>query len=322
MDRKVLNEINDLSSPLVIERFTGQERVKRRIKIALEAAWNDGTKLPHMLFTGSPGLGKSQLAYICAKEMGSDLYQQLAQNISCPTDLHAFLLEPKDREVALLDEIHELPEMAQVTLYRAMENQEIFLGSRRDKKSRPLKISNFTVIGCTTDPHRLLKPLRDRFRLVLSFEYYSNQELEIILRYRCKLLNWQVEEKVFSMIASKGRGVPRIALRILESCRRTARSENSAVITVQHFKRTCQIEGLDKYGLGTDERKYLSILAEHHSPIRLNIIATRLGLHQRTVRDVIEPYLIRIGLMIKDDKGRFLTAKGLEHIRSNSMQYS
>ena len=120
-------EVNDCR-PQVIEHFTGQQQVVQRVKVALNAAWNQGTKLPHMIMQGGAGLGKTELSHILANEMGMDggLHEQLAQNIKHPLDLHAFLLTPKDREVVLLDEIHELPPIAQTTLYRAMENQQIF----------------------------------------------------------------------------------------------------------------------------------------------------------------------------------------------------
>ena len=129
MPEQDYKEVNDCR-PQVIEHFVGQKQVVQRVKVALEAAWNQGSKLPHCLMQSGPGLGKTELSHILANEMGCELHEQLAQNIKNPIDLHAFLLTPKDREVVLLDEIHELPPVAQTTLYRAMENQQIFLESR------------------------------------------------------------------------------------------------------------------------------------------------------------------------------------------------
>ena len=316
MAEQVYNEVNDCR-PQVIEHFIGQSQVVQMSRIALESAWNQGTKLPHMLMQGGPGLGKTELSHILAKEMGCELHEQLAQNIKDPKDLHAFLLTPKDREVVLLDEIHELPPMAQTTLYRAMENQQIFLECKRGKKSRPLKIANFTVLGATTDPQKLLQPLRDRFKLVLDYQFYSAQELEAMLRTRVQQLQWIVEEDVFLLIAQRGKGVPRIALRLLESVKMLVMSQNDQVVRTEHVCRICEIESIDPKGLIGNEVKYLHILYENDGSARLNVIASRLGLHCKHVSAIIEPFLIRDGLVTKNNSVRVLTQDGLNHLRQN-----
>ena len=314
MEEQTYNEVNDCR-PQVIEHFVGQKQVVTRSKIALESAWNQGTKLPHILMQGGPGLGKTELSHILAREMGCELHEQLAQNIKDPKDLHAFLLTPKDREVVLLDEIHELPPIAQTTLYRAMENQQIFLDCKRGKKSRPLKIANFTVLGATTDPQKLLQPLRDRFKLVLDYQFYNEQELEAMLRTRVKQLGWLAEDALFSLIAQRGKGIPRVALRLLESVKMLASSLNEEVVRVDHFNRTCQIESIDPHGLAGNEIKYLKILYENDGSARLNVIASRLGLHSKHVSIIIEQFLIRDGLVTKNNSIRVLTQDGLNHFR-------
>ena len=314
MEEQIYNEVNDCR-PQVIEHFIGQKSVVLRSRIALESAWNQGTKLPHMLMQGGPGLGKTELSHILAREMGCELHEQLAQNIKDPKDLHAFLLTPKDREVVLLDEIHELPPISQTTLYRAMENQQIFLDCKRGKKSRPLKIANFTVLGATTDPQKLLQPLRDRFKLVLDYQFYSEKEIEAMLRTRVQQLRWVVEDSVFSPIAQRGKGVPRTALRLLESVKMLASSLNEEVVRADHFQRTCQIESIDPKGLTGNEVKYLKILYENDGSTRLNIIASRLGLHPKHVSMIIEQFLIRDGLVTKNNSIRVLTQDGLNHLR-------
>lgn len=320
MEEKTYRDINDCR-PQVIEHFTGQKQVVQMCKVALEAAWNQGTKIPHMLMQSGPGLGKTELSCILANEVGMEggPHEQLAQNLKTPADLHALLLTPKDKEVCLIDEIHELQPLAQTTLYRAMENQQIFLETRRGKKSRPIKIANFTIIGATTDPQKLLQPLRDRFKLILEFEFYTEQELEELLRIRVRNLKWHVEEAVLSMIAQRGKGTPRIALRLLESTRMMASSENDEVITVEHFNKTCELEGIDHIGLTGNEIKYMKILYENDSKARLNVIASRLGLHPRHVSKIIEQFLIRQGLVTKQNSVRVLTQYGFSHLLQNHL---
>ena len=314
MSDDTYTEVNDCR-PQVIEHFIGQAQVVQRTRIALESAWNQGTKLPHMLMQGGAGLGKTELSHILAKEMGCELHEQLAQNIKDPRDLHVFLLTPKDKEVVLLDEIHELPPIAQTTLYRAMENQQIFLDCKRGKKSRPIRIANFTVLGATTDPQKLLQPLRDRFKLVLDYQFYSEAELEAMLHIRTQQLRWIVEDRVLALIAQRGKGVPRIALRLLESVRMLASSQNDDVIREDHFHKTCDIESIDPKGLTGNEVKYLNILYENDGTARLNVLASRLGLHPKHVSNIIEQFLIRDGLVTKSNSVRILTQQGLEHLR-------
>ena len=315
MDERMSKDVNDYR-PQVIEQFCGQTKVVERCKVALQAAWNQGTPLPHTLMQGSTGLGKTELAHILAKEMGCELHEQLAQNLKDPKDLHAFLLSPNDRDVCLIDEIHELPPLVQTTLYRAMENQQIFIESHKGTKSRPVKIANFTILGATTDPQKLLQPLRDRYKLVLDLSYYSVEELEILLRTRTRQLGWDTDEAVPYLCAQRGKGIPRIALRLLSSVRMTASSENSERISVNHFERTCELEGIDAIGLNPVETQYMNILLENDGSCRLNILASRLGLHLKHVSILIEEFLIREGLVTKSNSVRILTQKGLEHLRT------
>ena len=198
-----------------------------------------------------------------------------------------------------------------------MENQQIFLDCKRGKKSRPIKIANFTVLGATTDPQKLLQPLRDRFKVVLDYQFYSAKELEALLRTRVQQLKWMVEDSVFSFIAQRGKGVPRIALRLLESVKMTASSQNDEVVRIDHFHRTCELEGIDSKGLTGNEINYLKILYENDGSTRLNIIASRLGLHPKHVSNIIEQFLIRDGLVTKNNSIRVLTNHGLNHLQQH-----
>ena len=226
-------------------------------------------------------------------------------------------MEPKDKDILFIDEIHELNPSVQTTLYRAMENGEVFLDGSKSK-SRVMKISSYTIIGATTDEYRLLKPLRDRFKLVLPFKFYPSEELAILLKQRAKQLGWVMEdESIFEQIAARSKGTPRIALKILESAKRYARSQGSKTISIEHFTAACLLEGLDSLGLGPVERDYLTMLSESKEPIRLNVLASRMGLPKKTLSDTVEGFLMRIGLILKTDKGLMITPEGIEHMRNN-----
>jgi Holliday junction DNA helicase RuvB len=174
-------------------------------------------------------------------------------------------------------------------------------------------LADFTVLLSTTDEYCLLQPLRDRMKLVLRFQFYAEEELTVLVRQRSRALNWVVDEGVFTQVAQRSRGTPRLALRLLQSARRVCRAEGNRTITLAHLERACGLEQIDDLGLGPTEQQYLRILAEGDS--RLNVIASRLGLPPRTVSQVTEPFLLRAGFMFKDNQGRRqLTALGREHL--------
>src|SRR5208283_3088047 len=184
-------------------------------------------------------------------------------------------------------------------------------GAGRSPTSIP--IASFTLLLATTDEFSLLQPLRDRMKLVLRFQFYTVEELTVLVKQRSQALRWSVEEEAFPLIALRSRGTPRLGLRLLQSCRRVCRSEGKATITQEHLERACLLEGIDALGLGPVEQQYLMILAERDT--RLNVLASRLGLTPRTVAQVTEPFLLRAGLIAKDDQSRRqLTALGRDHL--------
>ena len=214
-----------------------------------------------------------------------------------------------------IDEAHELKKEYQTALYLALDKQMIFITGGKTPQGIPL--ADFTLLLSTTDEYCLLQPLRDRARLLLRLDFYTEQDLTTVLLQRCQALRWDVHGEILPLIAKRSRGTPRLALRLLQACRRVCRAQGEMTITALHLNRACLLEQLDEQGCGPAEQKYLRALATDIS--RLNVLASMLGLPSRTVSQVIEPFLIRAGLVVKDDTGkRLLTAQGREHLLSNT----
>jgi holliday junction DNA helicase RuvB len=307
--------------PQVVDHLIGQQKVLERVKVALEAAWVDGIKFPNSVLTGGPGLGKSLIAKTIAAEMGVELKETLAQTLSKPSSLRALLLEANDRDVIFLDECDELKPHIQTQLYRALEDRVLFVNSGSNNKTpKVIPLADFTVLAASNNEFSLVAPLRDRFRLTLRFGYYSLDELTAILGQRTQALRWDVEPGVLSRIALMAKQTPRIALRLLEACRRTSRAKSSPTVTVEDFERTRQLEGLDSLGLDETEQQYLQILGEANGSLALNMIAMHLSLPRRTVTGVIEGYLIRSNLITKENSKRKLTPKGIEHLAGSQQE--
>jgi Holliday junction DNA helicase RuvB len=312
------NEIND-AAPTSLAELVGQQSVLAQVRVALDAARQDGTKFDHALLVGPAGTGKTQTAKVIASEMKSDFREILAQSITSPADLNAVLLGATDRMIVFLDEAHELAKDHQTALYMALDQRRVFInGGRAGRPPQAIPLADFTLLLASTEEYCLLQPLRDRCRLLLRFDFMSAADLMILTRQRSRALRWPVADEVLHEIARRSRGTPRLALRLLQACRRVCRSEGASDIELAHLLRACRLEELDELGLGPMEQSYLREVASGVS--RLNVIASRLGLPTRSVAEVCEPFLIRIGFLVKDDQGRRqLTAEGREHLaRSRS----
>ena len=300
-----------------ITHWIGQDDAIRRFKICLEAAWNDGTRLPHMLFTGGPGLGKTMLATLAAKEIGVGLHERVAQVVNTAGTLNGLLIQASDKDVVFLDEIHELLPSMQVLLYRAMEGRQISLQTR-DEKTFTMRLKDLTVIGATTDEYRLLGPLRDRFKVVLPFAIYDDDTLARITLQRAQLMNLSIEPEIATQIAKRSRGTPRLAIRLLESCQRYARSQGDDSVTMRHFEETVALDGIDELGLGPDEQRFIKYLTiQPGKPVRLFTLQAVIGVHRRTIQEVIEPFLIREGLIERTPQGRVITERGIRHVEGS-----
>ena len=308
--------------PPTLDHIVGQKRAVKQLKTAIEAVINDRAaaaggsepSLGHILLVGPPGVGKSMLAHIIAHELGSCIHEELAQNIHGPAILQGLLMLADPHDCVFVDEVHELHGMTQTTLYRSLEGRQIFLPPGPDGKRQVLELPPFTFVAATTDEWALARPLRDRFQIIARLDYYSDDELASLITQRARRLQWNITDAAVRAVASRGRGTPRLALRILEATRRTARAEAANNINIEHVRRMAEIEGLDHLGLDPLEQRYLTILREAGQPVRLNVLATRLGLPRATIERVIESDLIRLGLISKDDSGRVLTTDGRRHV--------
>jgi len=308
-----MSDINDFQ-PTSISHIVGQDHVRKIVEVALDYAHQTTQKFDHSLMVGPPGLGKTQLANVIAKEMATEFTEILGQSFNSVSDLNAVLLATKERSIVFIDEVHEMSKSLQTSLYLALDQKKILIpGGKNGSTPMSIPIKDFSLLLATTDEYQLLQPLRDRMKLVLRFDFYSVEELMQIVFQRSRGLGWDVEDDVFHEIGIRGKGTPRLALRLLESAHRVCRAEGQHTITVSHLLRACDLEQIDSLGLGLVEQKYLSFVCD--SPTRLNVVSSMLGLPTRTVSEVTEPFLLRSGLIVKDDQGRRqLTEKGRKHL--------
>lgn len=306
-------DLNDIG-PSSLNHLVGQKAVVEQVRVALEAAWADQRPFDHALLVGPAGTGKTQTAKVIAAEMASEFHEVLGQALESPADLNALLLGAKDRDVVFVDEAALIPSEQQHALLIALDQRKIVLaGGKTGRSPHSIPLSSFSLLLATTDEFKLISPLIDRMRLVLRFQFYGVEDLAEITRQRCRALNWPIDDEVLPLIAQRSRGVPRLALRLVQAARRVTRAEGESRICLDHLERACALEQIDALGLGPTEQQYLRILAE--GTCRLNVIASRLGLPPRTVSQVTEQFLIREGFVDKDENGkRLLTPKGREHL--------
>ena len=307
-------EVNDVF-PSSVSHIIGQQGVVDQVKVALDAAFQDNRRIDHSLLVGPPGMGKSMAANVIAQEMATDFLEVLGQSIGNVGDLNALLLQARDKGVVHIDEAHELDKRLQTALYLAMDKRRVFLTGSKAVQSIP--IADFTLLLSTADEYCLLQPLRDRMRLVLRFDFYPESDLTTLLHHRINALGWNIDKALYPQISQRAKGTPRLALRLLQSCRRVCRAEGEETIRSNHLERACLLEGIDVLGLGRTEQQYLRLLAD--GPLRLNVLSSALGLPARTVSFVTEPFLIRAGLVTKDEQSRRqLTSVGYHHVSNSS----
>lgn len=302
--------------PKNLKEFIGQQEVKKNLNILIEAAKKRGEPCDHILFYGPPGLGKTSLAKIVANEMGGAFYSTSGPALQKPGDLAAIITSLKFKDILFIDEIHRLNKMVEELLYPALEdfNLDVVLGKGPSAQILKITLNPFTLIGATTKIGLISDPLRSRFGSILKIDFYSINDIVEILKNDSISLNIIITEKALKEIALRSRFTPRIAQRLLKRVRDFAQVHNKILIDKKDVLETFAVLGIDRWGLEKTDRQFLRLLYDKFNggPVGIETIAKAFGEDQRTIEDLYEPYLMRMGFLRRTKNGRVLTNKYLE----------
>lgn len=297
--------------------FTGQENIKKSLQIAIKAAKQRHEAVDHVLFYGPPGLGKTTLSQLIAKEMESNFKITSGTALSKASDLAAILTNLEDGDVLFIDEIHRLPKAVEETLYPAMEDfaLDIVIGKGPSARTVRLDLAKFTLVGATTRFGLLTGPFRDRFGLIHRVEFYKPLELTSILQAASLKLETTLDEKAALAIAERSRGTPRIALKLFKRVRDFAQVLEKKNIDLSMVSQALSIFEIDQLGLDENDRRLITAIIEKHQggPVGLKTLAASINEDPGTIEEVLEPYLIQIGFIKRSPSGRVLSAKAYQH---------
>ena len=311
-------DIENSLRPKQLTDYVGQEKAKENLSIYIKAAKQRGESLDHVLFYGPPGLGKTTLAGIVANEMGVNIRVTSGPAIEKQGDLVAILSNLEQGDVLFIDEIHRLNRTVEEILYPAMEDGkiDIIIGKGPSARSYQLSLPKFTLIGATTRAGQLSAPLRDRFGVILRLEMYSPEELSQIVKRSSKILNIPVDDEGAYQIASRSRGTPRIANRLLKRSRDFAEVKYDGVITAKAAASALNSMEIDELGLDSIDRRLLTTMVKNYNggPVGLETISAAIGEESVTIEDVYEPYLMQIGFLARTPRGRIVTPAGYKHL--------
>ncbi len=299
--------------PRLLDEYIGQDRIRENLQVAIAAAKQRQEPLDHVLLHGPPGLGKTTLAYVIGNEMGVPVRATSGPAIEKPGDLVGIVTNLKKNEVLFIDEIHRMSPAVEEILYPALEDYEvdIVIGQGPSARTVKMRLERFTLIGATTRTGLLTSPLRSRFGIVHRLEFYTNADLEEIVRRSAKILNVPIDDAATVEIARRARGTPRIVNRLLRRVRDYAQVRASGAITLDVANAALTLLQVDEHGFDEVDRKLLQTIIEKFGggPVGLNTIAAAISEEKDAIEDIYEPYLIQIGFLDRTPRGRVVTAR-------------
>ena len=317
-DDKVEQELENTLRPRDFKNYIGQERLKKNLQLAITAAKKRGEPLDHVLLYGPPGLGKTTMANVIAKEMGANIRVTSGPAIERGGDLASLLTNLEDGDILFIDEIHRLHRSIEEVLYSAMEDfkLDIILGKGPSAKSLRLDLPQFTIIGATTRTGSLAAPLRDRFGMIHRLEFYNHDEIAQIIKRAAKILDIKIDEKAAKQLAERARLTPRIANRILRRVRDYADVNGDGIIDTDISHAALALLEIDDLGLDPADRMLLNAIIDNYKggPVGVETLVALTSEERITIEDTLEPYLMQIGLLERTPRGRKVTSKAYSHL--------
>lgn len=310
--------IENTLRPRDFENYIGQDRLKKNIKLAIDAAQKREEPLDHVLLHGPPGLGKTTMASVIAHEMGAQIRVTSGPAIERAGDLASLLTNLSDGDILFVDEIHRLNRTVEEVLYSAMEDfkLDIMLGKGPSARSLRLDLPKFTIIGATTRTGSLAAPLRDRFGMIHRLEFYKPEEIQVIIQRAAKILNVKIDAPAAAELAQRARLTPRIANRLLKRVRDYADVNGDGIIDTELSYKALDLLDIDELGLDTTDRALLAAIIDNYDggPVGVETLAALTAEERGTIEDFYEPYLMQIGLLERTTRGRKVTPKAYKHL--------